>query len=172
MIVREDQSPYIYPFIVIGIATSMRRMEIISIRLHDIDLNKRVIYIPKAKAGAREQPMPQYLVSFLQGYIANAKPDQIWLFPTKHSRTGHTMNIEKPFKRVVKRAGFDPKEVVRHTLRHTAITHLVQAGVDLPTVQRISGHKTLQMVVRYSHQNGEHIKAAMDALEKRYNLAE
>jgi hypothetical protein len=34
---------------------------------------------------------------------------------------------------------------------------LVQAGVDLPTVKRISGHKTPQMVERYSHQNGSHI---------------
>jgi hypothetical protein len=45
---------------------------------------------------------------------------------------------------------------------------LVQAGVDLPTVQRVSGHKTLQMVVRCSHQNGEHIQAAMDKLDRRY----
>ncbi|MBF0627385.1 MAG: tyrosine-type recombinase/integrase [Magnetococcales bacterium] len=37
---------------------------------------------------------------------------------------------------------------------HTAITHLAQAGIDLPTVKRISGHKTLAMVERYSHQNG------------------
>ena len=44
------------------------------------------------------------------------------------------------------------------------------SSIDLPTVQRISGHKTLQMVVRYSHQNGEHIKSAMDALEERYNI--
>ncbi len=80
------------------------------------------------------------------------------------------MAIEKPFRRVVSAAGLDPREVVRHTLRHTAITHLVQAGVDLPTVQRISGHKTLQMVVRYSHQNGEHIQAAMDKLEQRYKV--
>ncbi len=65
-------------------------------------------------------------------------------------------------------AGLDPKQVVRHTLRHTAITHLVQAGVDLPTVKRISGHKTLQMVERYSHQNGIHIQSAMDKLEQRY----
>lgn len=64
-------------------------------------------------------------------------------------------------------AGPDAKTVVRHTLRHAAITHLVQAGVDLPTVQRISSHKTLQMVVRYSHQNGEHIRAALDKLESR-----
>jgi site-specific recombinase XerD len=70
---------------------------------------------------------------------------------------------------VVTDAGFDPTKIVRHTLRHTAITHLVQAGVDLPTVKRISGHKTLQMVERYSHQNGEHIQAAMDLLENRYN---
>ena len=64
----------------------------------------------------------------------------------------------------------DPSQVVRHTLRHTAITHLVQAGVDLPTVKRISGHKTLSMVERYSHQNGEHIQEAMDKLEERIQL--
>lgn len=75
------------------------------------------------------------------------------------------------FREVVKAAGLNPKQVVPHTLRHTAITHLIQAGVDLPTVQRISGHKTLQMVARYSHQNGEHIQVAMDVLEKRYNYA-
>jgi site-specific recombinase XerD len=65
-------------------------------------------------------------------------------------------------------AGLDPREICIHTLRHTAISHLVQAGVDLPTVKRISGHKTLAMVERYAHQNGVHIRAAMDALEKRY----
>lgn len=169
---KEDQCPYIYPFIVIGLSTSMRRMEILSIQLKNIDLNKRVIFIPKAKAGAREQPITQQLASFLQSHLVTAIPDQEWLFPAKRSAAGHVMNIEKQFRRVVTAAGLDPKEVVRHTLRHTAITHLVQAGVDLPTVQRISGHKTLQMVVRYSHQNGEHIKAAMDALEKRYKLKE
>ena len=52
-------------------------------------------------------------------------------------------------------------------MRHTAITHLVQAGVDLPTVKRISGHKTLAMVEKYAHQNGAHIQTAMDKLESR-----
>jgi len=70
--------------------------------------------------------------------------------------------------RCVKRAGLDPKQVVRHTLRHTAITHLVQAGVDLPTVKRISGHKTMAMVERYAHQSGSHIAAAMDKLDERF----
>jgi hypothetical protein len=46
-------------------------------------------------------------------------------------------------------------------MRHTAITVLVQAGVDLPTVQRISGHKTMAMVLRYSHVHGTHIDQAI-----------
>jgi site-specific recombinase XerD len=47
--------------------------------------------------------------------------------------------------------------VTPHVMRHTAITKLVQAGVDLPTVQRVSGHKTLAMVLRYTHVHGRHI---------------
>lgn len=165
---KQDQNWQVYPFIVIGLETSMRRMEILSIRLEHIDLARRVIYIPKAKAGSREQPITAHLAEFLKGHIDAAEPGQVWLFPSSRSGTGHVNWIEEPFRRVVAAAGLDPKEVVRHTLRHTAITHLVQAGVDLPTVKRISGHKTLQMVERYSHQNGEHIQSAMDKLEQRY----
>lgn len=154
----------------IGLETSMRRMEILSIELKNIDLQKRVIFIPQAKSGAREQPITNRLSEFLKSYIDMVGKNQRWLFPSVRSASTHVMNIEKAFRRVVARAGLNPKEIVRHTLRHTAITHLVQAGVDLPTVQRISGHKSLQMVVRYSHQNGSHIQSAMDKLERQYEL--
>lgn len=168
---REHQSSFIYPFIIIALDTSMRRSEILSIRLEDIDLQRRVIFIPQAKAGAREQPITKNLAEYLTDYLKTTEPDQVWLIPSCRSECGHIKWVEHAFREVVVAAGLDPKQIVRHTLRHTAITHLVQAGVDLPTVQRISGHKTLQMVARYSHQNGEHIQAAMDVLEKRYKTA-
>ena len=165
-----DRFEQLYPFIVIGLGTSLRRSEILSIRIEDIDLEKQVIYIPQSKTGAREQPITSHLAEFLKEYINAAADEQEWFFPSAKSKSGHTVNVEKPWRRVVIAAGLDPVQVVRHTLRHTAITHLVQAGVDLPTVKRISGHKTLSMVERYSHQNGAHIKAAMDKLEARYRL--
>lgn len=165
---KEDQSPYVYPFIVIGLGTGMRRMEILSIRLEHIDLDKKTIFIPEAKAGSRVQPMTQQLADFLKGYVEIAEPGQEWLFSSIGSKSGHVVAIEKAFRRVVENAGLDPKQIVRHTLRHTAITHLVQAGVDLPTVKRISGHKTLAMVEKYAHQNGAHIQEAMDKLEDKY----
>jgi site-specific recombinase XerD len=40
----------------------------------------------------------------------------------------------------VVRAWLDPEFVTPHMMRHTAITAPVQAGVDLPTIQKISGH--------------------------------
>ena len=163
---QDDQSPHIHSFIVIGLETGMRRMEILSIRLEHVDPSRQIIYIPKGKAGSREQPMTKRLTKFLRKKVEGAEKGQEWLFPAA-SESGHAISIEKAFRRVVVRAGLDPKQVVRHTLRHTAITHLVQAGVDLPTVKRISGHKTLAMVERYSHQNGEHIQTAMDKLEDR-----
>jgi integrase len=90
-------------------------MEILSIKM--IDIEKRIIHISKAKTGARQQPTTSHFAGLLQSYIFNH--DQNWLFPAKNSATEHTMNIEKPFKRVVTAAGLDSKQVLRHTLRHT-----------------------------------------------------
>jgi integrase len=125
---KQDQNPQIYPFIVVGLETSMRQMEILRIRREHVDIQRRVIYIPQAKAGAREQPITAHLATFLAEYL-NALPEGTpWLFPSLASRSGHTVDIREPFRRVVVAAELNPREVVPHTLRHTAITHLVQAG--------------------------------------------
>jgi integrase len=165
---KQDQNPHLYPFVVIGLGSSMRKTEILSIRKKHVDLQHRIIYIPKAKAGAREQPITQEVADFLLMYMETLPEDTPWLFPSMTSACGHAVRIREAFQRAVVAAGLNPDEIVPHTLRHTVITHLVQDGVDLPTVQRISGHKTLAMVAKYAHQNGAHIQAAMDKLETRY----
>ncbi len=165
---KSDPNEQIYLFVLVGLETAMRRSEILSIRREHIDLSRRVVFVPVAKAGAREQPITEHLADFLDQYMRALPPGTSWLFPSPAARAGHTTDIRKAFRRVVAAAGMDPDQVVRHTLRHTAITHLVQAGVDLPTVKRISGHKTLIMVERYAHANGDHIRTAMEKLESRY----
>lgn len=145
----------------------MRHTEILSIRREHVDLAHKAIWIPQAKAGAREQPITDDLAQYLATRLEMLPPGSPWLFPSPASRTGHAHTIRKAFRRSAKRAGLDPDVVTPHILRHTVVTHLVQAGVDLPTVQRVSGHKTLAMVARYAHQNGEHIQAAMDKLQNR-----
>ena len=145
----------------------MRHTEILSVRREHVDLAHKVIWIPQAKAGAREQPITDDLAYYLATRLEMLPPGSPWLFPSPASRTGHAHTIRKAFRRSAQRAGLDPDLVTPHILRHTVVTHLVQAGVDLPTVQRVSGHKTLAMVARYAHLNGEHIQAAMAKLETR-----
>jgi hypothetical protein len=72
--------------------------------------------------------------------------------------------MNNAFRSAVIRAALDPQLITPHVLRHTAITRLVKAGIDLPTIQKISGHKTMAMVLRYAHVHAPHVDAAVDRL--------
>ncbi|PTQ64466.1 site-specific recombinase XerD [Sphingomonas sp. PP-CE-3G-477] len=164
-----DQDGRVWLFVAFGLNAAMRHREILSVRYDQIDFTNRRIFIPEAKAGEREQPITAALAdALMRQRTMEADPDG-WVFPTlnaKQAKGGHRTNMARPFLRSVIRAQLDPDKVTPHTMRHTAITRLVKAGVDLPTIQRISGHKTLAMVLRYTHVHGTHIDAAIDALSR------
>jgi integrase len=180
-------NPDCWLFVAFGLNTAMRHSEILAARWDKLDLDHLRLFLPRAKAGQREQPITPELADILRreremrqrcGRPAGSEckleePAQCmthgraaWIFPSPHddSKTEHRVRMNSPFSDVVKAAGLDPDLVTPHVMRHTAITKLVKAGVDLPTIQRISGHKTLAMVMRYTHVHGEHIDRAIAAL--------
>lgn len=160
-----DQDPDLWLFVSICLQTSMRHGEARRLKWEHFDSHRRRFYIPEAKAGEREQPIPTDLAATLcqvqmqrsatEGFVFQAGPG---------SKTEYRHTFRKAFRRAAVRANLDPDLITPHVLRHTAITKLVKAGVDLPTVQRVSGHKTLAMVLRYSHIDGAHIDSAVDHL--------
>lgn len=162
-----DQDGYVWLFVAFGLNAAMRHREILKVRYDQIDFPNRRIFIPDAKAGEREQPITAALAAVLKKQRGMEKDKDGWVFPTKipkQAKAGHRTNMARPFLRSVVRAKLDPDKVTPHTMRHTAITRLVKAKVDLPTIQRISGHKTLAMVLRYTHVHGDHIDVAIDAI--------
>src|SRR2546430_2829222 len=159
-----DNDPGCWLFVAFGLNTAMRHREILRTRFDQLDLEKHRLFVPVAKAGRREQPITPELAEILRREMASRGERDKWIFPSprpKASSPGHRDLMAKPFKRAVVRAGLDPELVTPHVMRHTAITNLVQAGVDLPTIQSISGHKTLAMVLRYTHVHGTHIDKAI-----------
>jgi hypothetical protein len=70
------------------------------------------------------------MCGLLSAFPATVSPGSPWLFSSPSAKSGHLTCICKAFRRVIEAAGLNPHVVVRHNLRHTAITHLVQAGVD------------------------------------------
>ena len=56
-------------------------------------------------------------------------------------------------------------DVTFHDLRHTFASRLVMAGVELPTVQDLMGHKDIRMTLRYTHLVPEHLRAVVESGE-------
>ena len=156
-------------FVAFGLNTAMRHSEMTRVRYDQVDVANRRIFVPRAKAGQREQPVTPALLSIIESRRAS-DPSSEWIFPNRNPRGPHPhrLSMAKSFQRSVIRAGLDPQKVTPHTMRHTAITRLVRAGVDLPTIQRISGHKTLAMVLRYVHIHGVHIDQAISRIETHF----
>ena len=89
-----------------------------------------------------------------------------WSFPSPKSASGHIEDMKTAFRRCVIQAGLNPKEVIPHTMRHTAITNLAATGADIPTIQEFSGHLNLKMVMRYAHAQDRRVNHAVDEMEK------
>jgi integrase len=165
-----DQDGYLWLFVAFGLNTAMRHSEILRVRYDQVDFDARRIFIPRAKAGEREQPITPALADMLRRQQKMEADPEGWVFPPRTSRAKkeHRNSMAQPFQRAAIRAGLLPEKVTPHVMRHTAITRLVRAGVDLPTIQRISGHKTLAMVLRYVHIHGQHIDSAISAIDNAF----
>ena len=75
---------------------------------------------------------------------------------------GELHNLSRSFRIVREKVGLD--DVRFHDLRHTAGSRMAQSGVDIYTIAKILGHKTLTMTIRYSHYNVESLRCGVDTL--------
>ena len=108
----------------------------------------------------REIPINETLRSVLQG--VTRRIDVPYVFHMEVSGK-HYQDIKRSFNTALRKAGI--KDFHFHDLRHTFASHLVMAGVDITTVSRLLGHKTLTMTLRYSHLAPSHMVKAVNILD-------
>ena len=139
-----DIDSYVYLFVLFGINTPMRHSEILSSRYDEVDFDNNLLTVPDAKAGPRIQPLTAELVAALQRERDMATDEAGWIFPSPPPRAlgvaAIARTMARSFARVVKAAGLR-RHAWPHLMRHTAVSRLIKAGVDLKTVQAISGTK-------------------------------
>lgn len=161
-----DHDAYTWLFVMFGLNASMRHSEIVQRRYDEIDFDQCRIWINRAKAGEREQPITPALRDALLRQREMATDQSGWIFPAAKNakKYPHRRDMRDPFIRAAKAAGLDPTLCTPHVMRHTAITALVKQRIDVPTIQKISGHKTAAMVLHYVHVFGQHIDDAIGGL--------
>jgi integrase len=158
----DDLSPLAHPFIMITLYTGLRHAAALNLRAGDVDVERRILWIGKDKAGRREQPMPQVLADYLQLMVRGMAADA-FLFPSQRAVSGRAYQMNSVFARCVQAAGIT-KHVTPHTMRHTAATNAAHAGLDAATIQAMGGWKTRAMAERYTH--AASMQDAMAALQK------
>jgi integrase/recombinase XerD len=129
----------------------LRISELLGLQVTDIDASRMVLTVRHGKgAKDRQVPLSARLLSALRRWWSTHRHPR-WLFPGKTSaRHLSDGQVQRMAGRVVKRAGLRKKATL-HTLRHSYATHLLEAGVDVVTLQKLLGHSDLSTTARYLH---------------------
>jgi site-specific recombinase XerD len=148
-------------------ACGLRLSEVLHLRVGDIDSRRRVLHVRQAK-GRKDRlvPLPAGLLEALRAYWRRYRPRD-WLFPgLRTGRPLHPGAVQRLFHRAVQGCGFG-RRVSFHTLRHSYATHLLEAGVDLVTLQQVLGHRDLKTTAGYTHVAAERFAQVPDLLGRR-----
>ncbi len=132
-------------------AGGLRIGEIIKLKVSDIDSKRMLIRVQMGKGGRdRYTILSARLLEELRVYWKRYRP-KYWLFTNERTKNHITKSCPHlAFERARKKLGIK-KQVTFHSLRHGFATHMLEAGVDIRTIQVLMGHATINSTAAYLH---------------------
>lgn len=147
-----------------SIETAMRRGEIAAMRWEHLDKKHRVLLIPEAKNGTpRKVPLSTRALAALKGLKKRKDDSRVWSMESESisqafERARDRARVTYEQERGKRKAKPDARMLMDlrfHDLRHEATSRLFELGLNPVEVAAITGHKTLQMLKRYTHLRAE-----------------
>lgn len=172
---------FVRPILITGICTAMRRGDCCLLKWKDVDLNIRSITVKTAKTG---QTVSFPILPMLYEELSRRDPSGTYVFPEqaamyKTNPDGITWRVRKVFARagfkdaITEATGEENGETVRgeihverkeggrrasirdfHSFRVTWVTLALTAGIPMEMVQKVTGHKTAEIVLKHYFQPG------------------
>ena len=148
-------------------AAGLRVSEVCALQVADIEsaTDRMCLKVRQGKGGQdRYTLLSPRLLDTLRAYWRVSRPGR-WLFPNPAgSAPIDPKTVQRIYCAARDAAGIRPEGGI-HTLRHCFATHLLEAGVDLPTLQRLLGHGHVSTTMRYLHLAHSHVTGATSPLE-------
>jgi integrase len=154
----------------IALETGMRWSEILTLREPQVDLKRRIVRLLKTKnTQPRTVPLTLSAVEMFSKAIANPiRPvDTDLIFSGAPGRDGvrRPYQFDRMWQAIKRKEGL--KDFHFHDLRHEAVSRFVEAGFSDQEVSAISGHKSMQMLKRYTHLRTEDLVVRIEEAAQR-----
>lgn len=146
-ILESTESAELRTIVTLAVETGMRRNELACLEWEEIDLKKQTAHLPKTKTDVpRTVPLSKLAVATLKAFV-----------PKKEGRVFSLQaeSMSQAFERACESHRANIEGVRFHDLRHEATSRLFEKGLNVMEVAAITGHKTLDMLKRYTHLRAE-----------------
>lgn len=156
--------------LLLTLRTGMRQGEVRGLQWSSVDwqnrtilvrhsLNDRIKELESPKSN-RERQIP--IDADVYEILFRRKKDTGYVFLNEDGTPFDSQRLLRQLDKVRTAAGL--KRFTWHTLRHTFATHLGMKGAPLHVIQKLLGHSTITMTMRYAHVDAFGLRAAIDLL--------
>nr|BDD45954.1 integrase [bacterium] len=167
---KQSENNKLETYVLVMFHTAMRPSECAGLTWSQLDLDTRIADLTVTKTDPRRVPLTVAAVKKLlelQGEEPPGCQTKIFLPPDHSARIRQRPNLyfRRAYDNAVDKAGLG--SFTMHDLRHTAASHMLMSGkVDLRSLAAIMGHKSMDMVMRYTHFLDRHLVATVDNIER------
>ncbi len=143
--------------------SGLRVSELLNLKLNNIHFSGNYAKITGKGNKERIVPLGEMSLKALRNYLAKGRNLLLknnvsnYLFVNLYGNKLSRQGFYKILKEIARKANIE-KEISPHTLRHSFATHLLEAGVDLRTLQELLGHKDISTTQIYTHLSQKHLK--------------
>lgn len=164
LVVTKELDPTLHLIVVLALSTGARRGEIMGLEWSDVHVKQGFATLRDTKNGeTRAMPLTGLALNLLIEHRDSDKrllTDKL-VFPHPVDRT-RPWNFEAVWRKAKKQGEIEDFRF--HDLRHSAASYLAMGGASLAEIAEILGHKTLQMVKRYSHLSNAHVSSVVSKM--------
>jgi len=166
VVCRSSKSIHLFTIVTLALSTGMRRGEILGIKWENVDLQNRRITLLRTKNGElRVVPLVGKAYELIKNLYLKLEPEgRDLVFPSPNNPK-QSISMRTSWNTAVRKAEIENFRF--HDLRHSTASYLAMNGASLLEIADILGHKTLQMVKRYSHLSEDHKADVLERMNKK-----
>lgn len=151
--------------IMLGYACGLRVSEIVHLELKDVDIDRRLLLIRRAK-GKKDRivSLSPVMLVMLQEYYNQYKPVR-YVFEGLESGSMYSIrSLQSIIQRAKEKAGIK-RDGSMHMLRHSFATHLLEKGTDVVMIQKLLGHNNIKTTLQYLHVTNKNLLNVLSPLD-------